>query len=115
MFKRRSSLAQAIQQYCHPTISELVLQRKFIFQQDIVDDLASNQNRRIPTEDSIDLSSTVCAGICYWSATSILGAEDRTATDFIEQIYSPQKSIKHPLGVSHIDFVKQLVKEHPSL
>jgi hypothetical protein len=116
MFKRKkTSLAQTIQQYCHPAVSELVLLRKFIFQQDIVDDLTASQNRRIPTEDSIDLSSTVCAGICYWSAISILGLEKRSITDFIEQIYSPEKGIKHTLGVSHVDFVKQLAKEHPSL
>lgn len=108
---KKTALEDSLELY-NPKLATNILRHNFIFQQDTVDEIASSKKMRIPSSDIIDLSSTVCAGISYWSALSILGLEKRPISDFIEEIYHPQAKIKHTLGVSHVDFVKYLGKTH---
>lgn len=86
----------------------------FFFQQDIVEEIRASQNRKIPTQDSVDLSSTVCAGTCYWTGLSLLGIKVPTIANFIEEIYQKNNGIKHPHGVNHISFIKYLGNKYKS-
>ena len=105
--KNSGPLGEVLAQY-NPRFKNKILNHRILFQQDIVEDLREKSSARIPTEDSIDLSGTVCAGVCYWTAVSILGQEERSITEFIEDVYDPSKEIKHPLGLDHVKFVKYL-------
>lgn len=105
------SSRQLIEGYNH-NLSKEISGHKYIFQQDIVENIREAEDARMPTEDSIDLSSIVCAGVCYWTALSLLGIESRDIISFIEDVYDPSKGIKHPLGLNHVNFVKYLGKTH---
>ncbi len=98
----------------HPILGEKIASSKFFFQQDIVEEIRTHQNRKIPTQDSMDLSSTVCAGTCYWTALSLLGINPPPIANFIEEIYQENNGIKHPHGVDHIKFIKYLGERYPS-
>lgn len=109
--KQRTAEEEVLDSY-NSNLSKKILNFNFIFQQDVVDDLAKIQRWRIPSDESIELSSSICAGICYWSALTLLGVEKKPIVKFIQEIYNPKKGIKHKLGVNHTNFIKQVRLNH---
>ncbi len=97
----------------NPRLVESLINHEFHFQQDIVEEIRAHQKRKIPTQDSLELSSTVCAGICYWTALSLLGIQQPSIVEFIEEIYQEKNDIKHSRGVDHIEFLQYLGKKNP--
>lgn len=91
-----------------PGLAQQIAEFKFDFQQGAVDDMAASAGKRLPTEEMMDLSSVVCAGTCYWSGLRMLGLEERSLTEFIDEIYNPENKIKHTLGIDHIKLIKHV-------
>lgn len=98
----------------HSSLGQKISSTDFFFQQDIVEEIRTHQHRKTPTQDSVDLSSTVCAGTCYWTALKLLGIDNGSIAEFIEDIYQKDNGIKHPHGVNHVNFIKYLGNKHHS-